>query len=450
MKQIKVSIILPSKNVKDYVSECLESVINQSLKEIEIICVDANSTDGTREIIEKYMQRDPRIQLLDDTKGSCGYAYNIGIAAAKGNYVGFVETDDYVSTNMFEKLYAIAESNNLDYVKVNHINFIDLDGEHFFEEEKIFNIKPYEKNYGVIINPSKYPEVNWFDHCMWNGIYKNKFLKENNIKLNESKGASYQDHGFQWQTMLKARRVMYIDDAYYYYRNDNTNASMKNLNGIVKDYGEFIFVKDIITKMTETTLDHMMVFYDKLFYTLRRWIELYQKYEIDLNDEQITVIEKWIAELKNGEEYLSPKLIGIEKYCELQLLINDYTTFCKYIKNEIISKKDYVKKLIERLHGKKIIIFGCGIFGKRLYALLKKIDDICVICFCDNNAHENEDFMGTSVYKPEYVVDKYVDAYYIIANQRYYLDCMRQLLELGVDKSKITYYEMTSTEFDFF
>lgn len=448
MKHIKVSIVLPSKNVKEYINECLDSVINQTLKDIEIICVDANSTDGTREIIEQYMRLDTRIRLLDDTEGSCGYAYNIGIAAARGKYVGFVETDDYVRTDMFEKLYAIAEKNHLDFVKANHINFVNIDGERYFEEEKIFNFTPYEKNYGIIINPSIYPEVNWFDHCMWNGIYSKSFLEEKNIKLNESKGPSYQDHGFQWQTMLKARKAMYVDDAYYYYRNDNANASMKNLNGIVKDYGEFIFVKKIITDMPETTLDHMNIFYDKLFYTLRRWIELYQKFEFELNDEQKTVINNWISELKKGEKYISPKLIGIEKYCELKLLLNDFDTYCKYIKNEITSKEEYLKNIVDSLHEKNVVIFGCGMFGKRLLVALKKNDEINVNAFCDNNAYDGQTVLGKKVYNPEYAVAKYSDSYFIIANQRFYLDCMRQLMELGISKSKILYYEMTNCELD--
>ncbi|MCR2065245.1 glycosyltransferase family 2 protein, partial [Campylobacter helveticus] len=92
---VKVSVIIPSLNSINYYDECIKSVINQSLKEIEIICVDANSTDGTLELIKKYQAQDERIKLIISDKKSYGYQMNLGIAAASGEYVGIVESDDY-------------------------------------------------------------------------------------------------------------------------------------------------------------------------------------------------------------------------------------------------------------------------------------------------------------------------------------------------------------------
>ncbi|SDB28942.1 Glycosyl transferase family 2 [Pseudobutyrivibrio sp. YE44] len=448
MNEIKVSIVLPSKNVKDYIKECLESVINQTLRDIEIICVDANSTDGTREIIEEYKNDDNRIILLDDDMGSCGYAYNIGIAISRGKYVGFVETDDYVRLDMFERLYNVAEANNLDYVKGNHTNFTDVGNERFFEEERVFRESPYERNYGLIINPSMYPEVNWFDHCMWNGIYRREYLKDKNVKLNESKGPSYQDHGFQWQTILKARKAMYLDESYYFYRNDNANSSMNNLNGIVKDYGEFLFVRNILNNSSETMSEHWSIYYDKMFYTLKRWVELYVKNDFELSGEQKQVIEKWIYDLHAGEAYITPKMIGMEKYCELALLKDNFELYCEYVKSIILAKDNYLKSIIKNMRGKSVIIFGAGVFGTRICAVLEQFEDIKIIAFCDNKAHENQLIRGKDVYTPDYAINKYGDAYYLIANQKYYLDCMRQLMDLGVDKSHISYYEMTNNELD--
>ena len=105
----KVSVILPSYNVGKYIRECLNSVVNQSLQEIEIICIDAGSTDGTRDIILEFADRDERIRLIDSEKKSFGYQENLGIALAKGEYIGFVETDDYVRTDMCEVLYNAAD-----------------------------------------------------------------------------------------------------------------------------------------------------------------------------------------------------------------------------------------------------------------------------------------------------------------------------------------------------
>lgn len=120
---IKVSIILPSLNVLPYIKECVESVMNQTLHEIEIICVDAGSTDGTLEILQEYEKQDNRIKLIVSDKKSYGYQMNLGIKAAVGEYIGIVETDDYVSENMYEELYTVARENEVDFVKADFYRF---------------------------------------------------------------------------------------------------------------------------------------------------------------------------------------------------------------------------------------------------------------------------------------------------------------------------------------
>ena len=114
---IKVSIIMPSLNVASYSRETMDSVISQTLKESEIICVDAGSTDGTLEILKEYASSDDRIRVILSEKKSYGYQMNLGISAATGEYIGIVETDDYVEPDMYEKLFDAAEKNYADIVK---------------------------------------------------------------------------------------------------------------------------------------------------------------------------------------------------------------------------------------------------------------------------------------------------------------------------------------------
>ena len=125
---INVSIILPSKNVVNCIKECLNSVRNQTLSNIEIICVDAFSTDGTRDVLVQSAKEDRRIHIIDDSIGSTGYAFNIALKIASGKYIGIVETDDYVESNMFEVLYSAAEEFDLDYVKADFNAFMDIKG----------------------------------------------------------------------------------------------------------------------------------------------------------------------------------------------------------------------------------------------------------------------------------------------------------------------------------
>ena len=113
----KVSVIMPSLNVAPYIRECMESVIHQTLRDIEILCVDAGSTDGTWEILEEYAQADRRIKLFHSEKKSYGYQMNLGLKEAVGEYIGIVETDDYILPEMYEELYAYAVEHDADFVK---------------------------------------------------------------------------------------------------------------------------------------------------------------------------------------------------------------------------------------------------------------------------------------------------------------------------------------------
>ena len=119
-----VTIIIPILNVQPYIRECLDSVVDQTLTDIEVFLVDAGSTDGTREILEEYVAKDKRFILLEDTAHSTGYAKNLGIKLAKGKYVAIVESDDYIASDMIEKLYCTAEQYELDIVKGNYRSFL--------------------------------------------------------------------------------------------------------------------------------------------------------------------------------------------------------------------------------------------------------------------------------------------------------------------------------------
>ena len=125
-EDIEISIIMPSYNVANYIEECIESVINQTLKEIEIICVDAGSEDGTLEILQRYAEKDNRIILLNSDKKSYGYQMNLGLSVAKGDYIGIVETDDYIDSNMFSDLYNLSEEGSIDIVKSNFYHLIGI------------------------------------------------------------------------------------------------------------------------------------------------------------------------------------------------------------------------------------------------------------------------------------------------------------------------------------
>ena len=114
---IKVSIIVPVYNVEKYLCQCIDSLLNQTLEEIEVICVDDGSTDKSGQILDNYQTKDARVMVIHKENRGYGHTINVGLNNAKGEYVGIVESDDYVLPEMFETLYLHAEKDQLDFVK---------------------------------------------------------------------------------------------------------------------------------------------------------------------------------------------------------------------------------------------------------------------------------------------------------------------------------------------
>ena len=120
MNTSKVSIIMPSLNVGPFIRECIDSAVNQTLTDIEILCVDAGSTDGTAEILQEYAAKDSRVHFIHSDVRSYGYQMNLGLDAATGEYIGILETDDWTEPNQFEKMYEAAKAQDADLVKSNY------------------------------------------------------------------------------------------------------------------------------------------------------------------------------------------------------------------------------------------------------------------------------------------------------------------------------------------
>lgn len=448
---IKVSIILISYNVSKYIRECMESIVNQSLKEIEIICVDAFSIDGTREIIQEYMKKDSRIRMLDDTKRSCGYSYNLGIQNAKGEYIGFLETDDFVRLDMFERLYSLANNYKLDYVKANHIPFINIDENYrYYEEERIFLQK--EELYNTVIEPFHYPEIIGPDHCMWNGIYSAKFLNDNSILLNETKGPSYQDHGFQWQTICSAKNAMYIDEGLYYYRKDNESASMKKPSGLVKDFYEYMFIKRYLLERKDITREHWWAYFGKMIWSVHTWCTNLLVLGKELPAEANSILNEYIKEFEEGliKGYISPSKLGFDLYCEALTAIKSKELYLMNLYERVHNFLFYQECLVKWIKERKMhtVIIGAGRCGKRLYTVLKRNGINMIYAFGDNNVKlQGQILFDKEIVSIEKLCSEHPDFLYIIANNTDYMDLLRQLKENRIAENNIQYYRITEMEF---
>lgn len=245
----KVSIIIPVYNVQHYLEECMESVLRQTLEDIEIICVNDGSTDNSLKILNKFQTGDKRIRLINKENGGYGQAMNVGIAKAAGEYIGIVEPDDYVPPDMYQELYQTAKENNLDFVKADFYRFTTgADG----EREFIYNhLSPDFEHYNKVFNPSRTPETLRFLMNTWSGIYRREFLEENGIRHNETPGASFQDNGFWFQTFVYGERAMIVDKPYYRNRRDNPSSSVNSREKVYCINIEYDFIRGILIKNPE-------------------------------------------------------------------------------------------------------------------------------------------------------------------------------------------------------
>lgn len=218
----KVSIVVPVYNVEKYLKECIDSIINQTLQDIEIICVNDGSTDSSLEILNNYAAQDKRVIVINKANSGYGHTMNTGINTATGEYIGIIESDDFCDNNMFEELYKIAKDNDADIVKSDWFNYWSKNN-FSRKNNRITPAKAFK-----VTNAKEDKQLLRISPSVWSGIYKREFLNSNNIRFLETPGASYQDLAFSFKVYAMAERVVLTDRAYLHYRQDNMNSSVKN------------------------------------------------------------------------------------------------------------------------------------------------------------------------------------------------------------------------------
>ena len=226
---------MPTYNVEKYFRQCIESVINQTLTDLEIIPVDDGSPDNCGVIIDEYAAKDPRIKPIHQENGGYGKAVNAGIAAATGKYIGIVETDDWCEPDMYEKLYTQAEKFNADVCKCGfykYNSFAEPDRQNLAWKSELQNIKNYPADRPFTIR--EFPSLFIMHPSIWTNIYKKDFLTAQNIRVNTSRSASYQDFPFMTEVMCKAEKITVVHAYLYHWRvetgqNSSTNQCGKRL-----------------------------------------------------------------------------------------------------------------------------------------------------------------------------------------------------------------------------
>ncbi len=218
----KVSVIIPVYSAEAYLRECLNSVVNQTLKEIEIICIDDGSTDSSLSILKEYAQKDPRISVLQQENLHAGVARNAGIAVAQGDYIHFLDSDDWVDADTYEKLTALITRHGVELLKFCSFSFDNQKKEivsSYFTDMRALQENDFEKSYSL---NRDYKLLVRISDAPWSGIYLRHFLLQHNIRFDNLLCAN--DTSFFYRCLLHARKVYITKEKFVYYRINNISS----------------------------------------------------------------------------------------------------------------------------------------------------------------------------------------------------------------------------------
>ena len=243
-KVIKASVILPVYNVEDYLEECLDCILNQTLKEIEVICVDDGSSDRSLEILINYAQKDERIIVLTQKNKGAGAARNYGLSIAKGKYLSFLDSDDVCDLSLLEKSVERAEEKSADIV-IYKVSQFKLDSNN---EKEFCKWAYHSENFSQEVftykdSPKKI--FNSFQNWAWNKLFRRDFIEKNGIKFQEIKRTN--DLLFTCTALICAKRITLLDEMLYFYRVGMTNnCQATNYKAPLDFYYAFLALKDFL------------------------------------------------------------------------------------------------------------------------------------------------------------------------------------------------------------
>lgn len=217
----KVSVIIPVYNVEQYLRECLDSVVNQTLKEIEIICVDDGSTDSSLEILKEYAKKDNRITVMKQENLHAGVARNAGLAVAKGEYVHFLDSDDWVCTDGLKKIVAQINNSCADMIKFKNKCFDNISN--LFINDNYTEMASVPKElFGHVWDINNTIQLIKLPDCPWSGVYRRKFIETNCIRFDKLKCAN--DVSFFISSVINAK--VFVSSEYLVNYRVNNGASL--------------------------------------------------------------------------------------------------------------------------------------------------------------------------------------------------------------------------------
>lgn len=435
IEKIKVSIVIPVYNVSLYLRQCLDSVCNQTLKEIEIICVDDGSTDDSLAILHEYEKKYNNFKVFENKQEGPGAAHarNMGIDHATGEYLLVLDSDDYFDLELAEKTYNKAIESNAEIV-IFPVQCFDNTTGNFIDHNDGIDFKILQEKNSFSLN--EYPEnfLQLTHGAAWNKLFKLSFINDNNIRF---QAVHLDDAFFTFSTISIVEKIYILPIKLLYYRMNNNNSQVSNLDReplapiitwlkikelfIEKNIfhkiktSYFIRVFDICSIYLKVLKEpkNFQILYDELH---NGGLEKLGFFEPDAKNHMTKEMFDWATEIKenNIKEYFYNK------------------QFNKEVWRTGLSRLDFPKYLVDK--NDKVILYGAGIIGRGFYAQNLLLEYCNIVAWVDknyNNLHKPVE--GLDVLKNgEY--DKIIIA---VEDEIVVGKIKEDLVGLGIDNNKI-------------
>lgn len=443
----KITVLVPCLNMEEYIQESIRSIQSQTLSDIEILVIDAGSTDHTLKILRTIADNDERINIIHSDKKSYGYQVNKGIELASGEFITIVDADDNIVADDYEVLYNLALKYNCDYAKGQAKFFYKApknDKEILYSQ---FKRNEYDEDGLHFVNPCESPDLIPREAFLWTGIYRSELMKK--VRLHETPGASYQDLGGLLQTILYAKKAVYINKPVYNYRQDNIGASEYNPKAFELVLNEYKWVyekyfKNIGDEWKKYFYYKLMQHIDSRYYVMSESGKFW--------DSAAPVLEglrDWLAEAEKQGVWSSE----VADECHWKLyrdFLSDIREIYNVRSNLFFISIEEIGRILQWSNGHKIVLCSFGNWGKKLYELLRYFGSD-LIAICDNNS----ELIGTKVDEYQLIdictaLKRYKDAYYIVANKNSYGEIKSKLIDGGIEFNHITRYDGSTYYFRIF
>lgn len=383
MKEPKVTVIIPVYNAEKYLYECMDSVLNQTLKDIEVICIDDGSTDRSILILEEYRKKDSRLTILRQKNLYAGTARNNGMKIARGKYLSFLDADDIFEANMIEEAYKQAEKVDADIVVFGG-RFFDNDISKAYDYPALLRTDMLPNR--EVFEPDEHFEYlfNFTTPSPWNKLFRRSFIEESQLSFQECRRVN--DAYFVKISLAMAKRIGIVNKNFIYYRTNNSLSLQGSLNeSPLQFYRVLSDIKDKLVSISKYQMN------EKSF---RRFCLSFCIYNLERLTNENAFIELYNALREYIFEQLEIKGTSSDDYYN-KYAYNQYMKIMSYsptaylLDNCLNQRKNVGKEYLfpfgDIRQGSRIILYAAGNVGRKYYKQVQRTRYCNIVAWVDKS-----------------------------------------------------------------